>query len=183
MLVTVVCAVALAWWRERSLIEQLDKTREELRDYQVGVEYYQLVTRGAAAIDRNDPRQQKAFDSLEWFLLYGPPFFASAQSSEVSQGLGREPLEILLFQAPCIRHSGAGLCMILREDENVGSQVLDVVEFTFWRQTDHARLKDVDGDGRVELTVDLALGSDELGKAQTLAYSIGRDGFRARPAE
>ena len=93
LLLTVACAVALAWWRERNLIEQLDKTREELRDYQVGVEYYQLVTRGAAAIDRNDPRQQKTFDSLEWFLLYGPPFLASAQSSEVAQGLGRGPLE------------------------------------------------------------------------------------------
>jgi hypothetical protein len=96
ILISVVCAVALTWWRQRSLVVELGQYRKELEWSQTELELLRNVNDVCRLIDPDIPKQRQLLRALR-FISGGVGFWASFDRRMLVPGYGKGPLEVLIF--------------------------------------------------------------------------------------
>jgi hypothetical protein len=176
MLATVVCAVAVTWWRQRDLIQELQEAHNTIQQREAEREFNGNLTRAFGAIDLDKSRHRELFYALRNFSRGFSPF-ASFHAAHVHPEDGGAPLEVLLFHFDTDSSHGyvATVGILLRNDE-----IMDfVARNESSRYASHgATLEDADNDGEVELLIDCEPGWSSVGSQPfVVAYAITPKGF------
>jgi hypothetical protein len=179
MLITVICAVALTWWRQRGLIEKLEATREELETCKDELEFQQTVNRIFDVINVDKPKHRELLRVVQRFTG-GPLFrlFGSFEKRSVGFPIGDLPFEVVVLHHDSMSIPGGviSVAVLLQDREVVDFVVRDVST----REGSHQpHLEDADNDGKLDFVIDCHPGiwSPPGAKPHTIGYAITSDGF------
>jgi hypothetical protein len=162
---TVVVAVAVSWWRQRSLRAEIDATREQMRKLEADVNLRDCVGQVCMAADPKNPRHIEALKALQdarWL------FYVDRQRINGCDVIVFE--EWLIGNFTGLWYSGTTAAFLLK-----GHELADVfVDNT--HRVDQVGFRDFDQDGENDLVFQIGGGAGAVG-GSTRAFTIAGDRF------
>ncbi|MHC4403652.1 MAG: hypothetical protein ACYTG0_28685 [Planctomycetota bacterium] len=163
LLLTVICAVALTWWRQWKQGAELTAMHEKLQRLEAESEYQHNVNRVLRGLDLENSQHRQAFKVLRY--MSGGWLLNSCQQKPIGD------LEVLLFHSDTFSIPGSvdSVAAVLRDYELIDLVVRESNTRVEWHDVE---FQDTDGDGTVEVVFDCGPGMWSDSKPFTIVYKV-----------
>jgi hypothetical protein len=176
ILVTVIVALAVTWWRQWKLSAELRNAQSELPFVRAALEFERNAREVFRTLDLDDPKHRTALELVA--NMRGPRFFSSSCRQQIRNHGNR--LDLILFHED--RQSSPGLvrsvAVLIRDSHVVDVLFHDSIKYMGLNE---AKLEDVNGDGMPKVVFYSASGTDA--KSPDVVYKVTDHGFELALSE
>jgi hypothetical protein len=173
IVVMVLCALAVTWWRQWKLTQKLSETQSRLDWEKSRAETMDAALDVIGVIDPTHPEHHRLLKAVERFR---GPLFQSVQRHRITEST--KEFEIILFQAPSLTIPGSNRVVAVILDED---RIIDHLIYTSSTREEscEATLKDVDGNGSFDVVIEGERGHMGMSKFEPfrVSYAVTKDGL------
>ena len=174
ILLIVVCAVALTWWRQYAIVHELQTAREQIRNVEEERSFHKGLARAFQSLNFMDEKHRHTAEALQrmrgWPLV---PF-------RIDRVVPDRQLEVLLFSEGAWSGTRTSVAILLSHSSAVDTMIIE----TATRLKHHeAEVRDVDEDGAMDLVCEFGEWGEYKWQTRTVVYNLTSGEFIERAPE